>query len=190
MKKAVFLDKDGVITVDNGDEKNYRSIEFYPGMADLIALFHKRDYLVFVATNQPVVSRGTMTEKEVVAYLENMRSLLKKMNNDAVFDKIYYCPHHPNADVKEYRVNCDCRKPKPGMLLQAAKEFNVDLKNSFMVGDRISDVIAGSLAGCKTIQALTGMHDKGLIETDLKVPENIKPDHIVYNVIELKDIIL
>jgi D-glycero-D-manno-heptose 1,7-bisphosphate phosphatase len=190
MNKAVFLDKDGVLTVDNGNEKNYRTLEFYPGMPDLIALFRKRGYLVFVATNQPIVARGTMSEKEVIAYLEKMRPLLKKMNKDAVIDKIYYCPHHPSAYVKEYRVNCDCRKPKPGMLLQAAKEYDVDLKKSYMVGDRLSDVIAGYLADCKTVQALTGMHDKEMIETDLKIPENVHPDHVIYNVLELKDIIL
>ncbi len=190
MNKAVFLDKDGVVTVDKDNIESLTKMEFLPGIADAIAVFRKRGYMIFIVTNQPIVARGTITEDELVRYLDRIPPLLKKMNKDALIDKIYYCPHHPHADVKKYRTNCDCRKPKPGMLLQAAEKFNVDLKKSFMVGDRISDIIAGYLAGCRTIQCLTGKENVKMIETDLKIPDNIKPDFMVKEICELKDIIL
>jgi D-glycero-D-manno-heptose 1,7-bisphosphate phosphatase len=190
MNKAVFLDKDGVVTVDKDNIESLTEMEFLPGIADAIALFRKRGYMIFIVTNQPIVARGTIAESILKIYLDRIPALLKKMNKEALIDKIYYCPHHPHANVEKYRVDCDCRKPKPGMLLKAAKEFDVDLKASFMVGDRMSDVIAGYLAGCRTIQCLTGKENVKMIETDLKIPDNIKPDFVVKDIYALKDIIL
>ncbi len=187
--KAVFFDKDGVLNEDNGIVDDMNNLKIFQDAADVIAYFRNMDFKIFVITNQTVVSRGIITEESLNQQFEELQLRLLEQNKEAVLDKICYCPHHPNADVPKYRQTCQCRKPKPGMLLLAAKEFDIDLKESFMVGDRISDIIAGYLAGCKTIQCGTDKYNEPMIETDLKIPEDIKPDFAVMGLSELKEII-
>ena len=116
--------------------------------------------------------------------------MIKRQNEDAIIDRIYYCPHHPNGDLQEYRKICECRKPKPGMLIRASEEYGIDLNRSYMIGDRISDIIAGHLAGCKTIQFLSGRHNDRQIESDLVLEKNIEPDFTITDIYQIRNIII
>ncbi|MBN1531199.1 MAG: HAD family hydrolase [Spirochaetes bacterium] len=189
MRRAVFFDRDGVLTVDKGVERNIREMELYPAAADTIAFMRSSGFLIFVVTNQPVVARGLVSEDDLRDHFRLFERELLLRNPDAVVDMIYYCPHHPSANLERYRVLCECRKPKPGMLLRAAREFGVDLASSYMVGDRITDIVAGAAAGCRTVQCLTGKHDDGLIETDMVFDRNTEPDYRIVNLGELKEIV-
>jgi len=190
MNKAVFFDKDGVLNTDKGFSKNWDNIELYNGVGDIIKYLRDLGFKIFVVTNQTAIARGLLKEDELNETLRIFQSLILNQNKDAIIDKIYYCSHHPNADVKSYRIDCECRKPKPGMFIQASKEFDIDLKKSFMVGDRVSDIVAGHLAGCITVQCQTGKHNDDMIETSLDVKMEIKPDYTINKLEELKNIIL
>jgi len=139
-KKALFLDRDGVINV----EKNYlykkEDFEFIDGIFELCRYFAQKGYLIFVVTNQSGIARGYYTQEqflELTAFMEQ-----EFLNNGISIAKTYFCPHHPQITGE-----CSCRKPKPGMLLEAQKEFNVDVKNSLMVGDKERDIEAAHNAG-------------------------------------------
>ncbi len=188
--RAVFFDKDGVINIDKGVSGNFEPLDFISGACDLIALFKDRGFMIFVATNQPVVARGLMSEYELKSYFEKFREAILKNNPKALIDKIYYCPHHPDANIEKYRIACECRKPKAGMILRAAEEFKLDIKSSFMIGDRMSDITAGCIAGCKTVHLLSGRHLEKAIVTDLKLDAEIAPDHIINDLSELRSIIV
>jgi D-glycero-D-manno-heptose 1,7-bisphosphate phosphatase len=158
MKKAIFLDRDGVINEVLSERVRFvnRPSDFYllPGVADAIAIFRKLGYLIFVVTNQGGIGCGFMDEKSLQAIHQRMREALLEENEQAIIDDIRYCPHHPKA-------GCDCRKPRPGMLLQLAEEYQVDLGRSIMVGDMESDRQAGRAAGC---MAVLVSKEYGLIE--------------------------
>ncbi len=190
MNKAVFFDKDGVINIDKGILKFNEPLELYPDVADIIEYLREKKYLIIIVTNQPVVARGLIDDKDLKEKFSLFKEVILKKNKRAIIDNIYYCPHHPNADKIEFRKNCDCRKPKPGMLLKAGNDYNIDLKNSYMIGDRSSDIIAGYLAGCKTILCMTGKHNEKMIETDLKIRDKVIPNFKIKNIIELKKIII
>ena len=152
-QKAVFLDRDGTINKYVGFLRNIEDFELIPGVADAIKKINASGYLCIVITNQPVIARGEVT-------VEELDMIHKKLETELGFagayvDGIYYCPHHPHKgyedEVVELKIECACRKPKPGMLLRAAEEFNIDLSSSFMVGDSECDVKAGLAAGCKSI---------------------------------------
>jgi len=140
MKKALFLDRDGVIN----KEKNYlyriEDFEFIDGVFETCKYFQNQGYLIIVITNQAGIARGKYTEFDFEVLTKWMLS--KFQENGINISKVYHCPHHP-----DFSGNCDCRKPNPGMILQAQKEFNVDLKNSILVGDKNSDIEAGLNAG-------------------------------------------
>ncbi len=189
-RRAVFFDKDGVINIDKGISGNFEPLDFIVGACDLIALFKKIGFMIFVVTNQPVVARGLMNEDELKSYFEKFSECILKNNSEAIIDKIYYCPHHPDANVEEYRIACECRKPKSGMIMRAVEEFKLDIKSSFMIGDRMSDVIAGCIAGCKTVHLLSGRHLEKAIVTDLKLDAEIAPDYIINELSELRSIIV
>ena len=134
-------------------------------------------FLLEVVSNQPAVARGLITEPD----LQKLHAVLEKMLVQAGAPRLdgwYFCPHHPHATLSRYRVVCDCRKPRPGMLLQAAREHGVDLQNSFLVGDRITDIIAGARAGCRTVLVQTGKHLEKPIETSEPLDPVIQPEHI------------
>ena len=188
--RAIFFDKDGVLNIDKGIQGNKEQAELYAGVGDLIAYFKNKKFKIFVVTNQPVVARGMLTEAELNKLFDEFQKIILAQNKKAIIDKIYYCPHHPNANVEKYRKNCECRKPKAGMLNQAAREFDIDLKNSYMVGDRISDIIAGYLAGCKTVHVMSGKHEEKMIETDLVLNKEVKPDFVISDILRLEDIVL
>jgi D-glycero-D-manno-heptose 1,7-bisphosphate phosphatase len=189
MNKAVFFDKDGILNIDKGILRYKEPLEIFPEVGNLIEYLRNKGFLIIVVTNQPIIARGLIDENTLKKKLKKLEDLILKQNNKAIIEKIYYCPHHPNADKEEYRINCGCRKPKPGMLFEAKKEFNIDMKNSYMVGDRISDILAGQLAGCKTVQCFTGKHNEKIIESDLKIKDKIIPDFSIRKISELKEII-
>ena len=150
-QKAIFLDRDGTINKYVGFLRNIDDFELIDGVAEAIRKINESGYLAIVVTNQPVIARGEVSFEELEEIHNKMETLLGK--EGAYLDAIYYCPHHPDAgypeERKEYKIKCTCRKPAPGMLLQAAKDWNIDMGQSYMIGDRSSDVQAGENAGCK-----------------------------------------
>ena len=174
MSKAVFLDRDGVITQDPPHYAHrIDQLKLIPKSANGIRIFNANGFKVIVVSNQSGVAKGYYQEKDIETYNTAMEKELGK--KDAYIDAIYYCPHHPEAEIEAYRIDCDCRKPKPGMLKRAEEELNLDLKRSFLVGDKISDIKAGYSAGCKTILVLTG-HGTDELKKNAKM--NIKPNFI------------
>lgn len=152
-QKAVFLDRDGTINKYVGFLTDIDDFKLIDGVAEAIKKINSLGYLVIVITNQPVIARGELSVEELGEIHNKMETLLGKKG--AYIDGIFYCPHHPDkgyeGEIKEFKINCDCRKPKPGMLLQAKADFNIDLEQSFMVGDSENDIKAGKAAGCKTV---------------------------------------
>ena len=160
-QKAVFLDRDGTINKYVGFLRNINDFELIDGVAEAIKKINASGYLAIVVTNQPVIARGEVTFDELEQIHNKMETLLGI--EGAYVDAIYYCPHHPHKGYEgerpELKFDCDCRKPKPGMLLKAAEDFNIDLSKSWMVGDGENDIKAGKAAGCHT--ALIGNEDYG-----------------------------
>ncbi len=159
--RAVFLDRDGVITELDAYEKDKpqfiikkEDIRFIRGAIESIQLLNKNNFKVVIISNQPQIARGLATEQQIREINQIIIEHFRKYG--AIIDEIYYCPHHPNLGNSQYTQECSCRKPKSGMILQAADKFSIDLKESWMVGDRISDIKAGHDAGCKTIGVRTG----------------------------------
>lgn len=152
-QKAVFLDRDGTINIYKGFLRNIEEFELIPGIEEAIKIINDSGYLAIVVTNQPVIARGELKLEELEKIHNKMETELGKTG--AYLDGIYFCPHHPHkgyeGEVAALKVECNCRKPKPGMLFKAAKDFNIDLSQSFMVGDSDNDIKAGIAAGCKSI---------------------------------------
>ncbi len=149
MERAVFLDRDGTIIEDVGYLNECSKIKFLPRASKAIKLLNQNGFKVIIATNQSGVARGFFTEETVREINRYIQETLAKQG--ALIDKTYYCPHHIEGTIKEYKKECHCRKPNPGMIEEAAGEFGIDLKNSFVIGDKSSDIEAGHRAGCKTI---------------------------------------
>jgi len=160
-QKAVFLDRDGTINRYVGFLRSPKELELLPGVAEAIRKINTSGYLAVVCTNQPVIARGEVTAAELQEIHNKMETLLGL--EGAYIDGLYYCPHHPHkgykGEIPELKIDCDCRKPKPGLLLRAAKDFNIDLGSSWMVGDGENDMKAGRNAGCRT--ALIGEGENG-----------------------------
>jgi len=153
-RRAVFLDRDGTIN----EEKDYlwrvEDFVFIPGAPEAIRSLREAGYLVIVVTNQSGVARGYFGMAEVEALHRHLQRELARFGT--AVDAFYVCPHHPTAGQGEYRRQCDCRKGRPGLLLQAAAELGIDLAHSFMVGDKLADIEAGRRAGCAPLLVLTG----------------------------------
>lgn len=148
-RAAVFLDRDGVINKEVKFLHKPEQLELIPGAADAIRLINQKGYLAIVVTNQPVIARNMCSIEELETIHATLETMLGKEH--AYLDAIYYCPHHPDGgypeERKEYKIVCNCRKPKPGMILQAARDWNIDLSQSYMIGDSENDVKAGINAG-------------------------------------------
>lgn len=151
-QKAIFLDRDGTINKYVGFLREIEQFELLPNTSEAIKKINNSGYLAIVVTNQPVVARGEVTFEQLDQIHNKMETLLGK--DGAYLDGIYFCPHHPHkgfeGEIPELKVECECRKPKPGMLFQAAKDFNIDLSKSWMIGDSDNDILAGENAGCFT----------------------------------------
>lgn len=153
-QKAVFLDRDGTINRYAGFLRDPDEMELIPGAAEAVNEIHRNGYLAIVVTNQPVIARGEVTWEGLRKIHDKMELLLGK--EGAYIDDIFICPHHPDSgfpgEVPELKINCSCRKPKPGLILKAAEKYHIDLQKSWMIGDSESDVLAGQAAGCKSIR--------------------------------------
>ena len=151
-QKAIFLDRDGTINKYVGFLREIDQFELLPKVSEAIKKINDSGYLAIVVTNQPVIARGEVTFEQLDEIHNKMETLLGK--DGAYLDGIYFCPHHPHkgfeGEIPELKVECECRKPKPGMLLKAAKDFNIDLSKSWMIGDSDNDILAGENAGCFT----------------------------------------
>ena len=151
-QKAIFLDRDGTINKHIGFLRKPEELELLAGAAEAIKLINSSGYLAIVITNQPVIARGEVTVEELNVIHNKLETELGKQG--AYIDGLYYCPHHPDkgyaGEVPELKIECSCRKPKPGMILRAAKDFNIDLSRSWMIGDDGRDIGCGKNAGCKT----------------------------------------
>ena len=166
-QKAIFLDRDGTINKYVGFLRNIDDFELIDGAAEAIKLINQSGYLAIIVTNQPVIARGEVTWEQLNEIHRKMETLLGK--EGAYVDGIYICPHHPDkgftGERPEYKIVCDCRKPKPGLLLKAAKDFNIDLSQSYMIGDDDRDVQAGLNAGCKESIKIETNKGKALLES-------------------------
>jgi D-glycero-D-manno-heptose 1,7-bisphosphate phosphatase len=142
--RALFLDRDGVINVNHGHVGSKDRFEFIPGVFELVREANDRDYLVIVVTNQSGVARGFYTEQQFLDLSQWMREEFAKKG--ARIDRVYYCPHHPDAGQGEYKIRCDCRKPAAGMFFRAAAEHDIDLGASIFIGDNVTDFQAAKAA--------------------------------------------
>lgn len=170
-QKAIFLDRDGTINKYVGFLSDINEFELFDGVSKAIKMINQSGYLAIVVTNQPVIARGEVSWEELHEIHKKMETLLGK--DGAYIDGMYICPHHPDKGFEgerpEYKFDCDCRKPKPGLLLQAAKDFNINLSQSYMIGDSERDVEAGKAAGCKESIMVETNKENSLLE----VCENI-----------------
>ena len=160
-QKAIFLDRDGTINRYVGFLRKIEDFELIDDVSQAISLINQSAFLTVVVTNQPVIARGEVAVDELTEIHHKMETLLGK---DGVYiDDLYYCPHHPHkgyeGEVESLKIECECRKPKPGMLLQAEKDHHIVLSDSWMIGDSENDILAGKAAGCRT--ALIGNEDYG-----------------------------
>lgn len=156
-QKAIFLDRDGTINKYVGFLSDIDKFELLPRVSEAIRKINESEYLAIVVSNQPVIARGELTVEGLEEIHNKMETLLGL--DGAYVDDIFYCPHHPDkgfeGEVPELKIDCDCRKPKPGMLLKAAEKYNIDLSQSWMIGDSERDVMAGKAAGCRSVYIMT-----------------------------------
>ncbi len=171
-KPAVFLDRDGVINKEVDHLNKVSDLRLLPGAARALATLNRLGFLVVVISNQGAVAKGMLTLEGLEEI--NCELLRRLALRGARIDAMYHCPHHPEATIEKYRVKCVCRKPSPGMILEAAKSLNIDLKKSFFIGDTTADILAGKRAGLATILVKTGYGGR-----DKK--HEVKPDFVARN---------
>lgn len=178
IKQAIFLDRDGVIVRDQHYISKPQDLELLSGVVPLLKKLQK-SFRLIVVTNQSGVARGLFTEED----LQTINNELIEMLHDhgVGLDAIYYCPHHPDFGLEGYKIDCECRKPKPGLLHLAAQEFNLNLENSFLIGDKDSDIEAGHRAGVKTIRL---GEDAGTLNTECKADYSVKSINEVESIIK------
>jgi D-glycero-D-manno-heptose 1,7-bisphosphate phosphatase len=178
MNKAIFLDRDGTIIEERGYICDLSESEIFPFTYEAVRLMNKNHFKVIGITNQSSVARGICTMEQVERTHREIIGILEKKG--AVIDKFYYCPYHPEGALPEFKKVSMLRKPAPGMILQAAKDFNIDLSESYMMGDDLIDIKTGKKAGCRTILVLTG---KGHMNRQRLQKKNIQPDIISKNIL-------
>lgn len=149
MNKALFLDRDGTINVDRKYVYKIEDFMLIEGICDIIKRYMQKGYLIIVITNQSGIGRGLFSEEDVKK-LHDYADMVLLLHGVKV-DKWYYCPHHPICGIGKYKKNCNCRKPKTGMIEKAIKDFNIDVKNSLLVGDKADDIKCGQTMGIKSI---------------------------------------
>lgn len=178
---TVFLDRDGIVNEEVDLLHKVEQLHLIPGVAEAIKRLNEHGIKVIIVTNQPVVARGLCSEQDVEKIHNALRLMLKEKG--ACLDAIYYCPHHENADLPQYRKACPDRKPEIGMLEKAATRFSLDLQQCFMVGDRTVDIQTGVNAGCKTILVKTGYGG-----SDGK--HDVSPDYVCRSLRDAADLII
>lgn len=183
MNRAIFLDRDGTISSKEGIHDHPEYVELFPFTIDTIKKINKTPFLSIIATNQAGIGRGYFPKQVLLDNFLKIKTSFKE--EGAYLNGFYFCPHREDATIEEYKIKCNARKPGPGMLLQAAKDFNIDLKHSYMIGDTMADIGAGLNAGTKTCLVLTG---DTLMQKDDK--EIFHPDFIFSNIEEAVSTIL
>jgi len=182
-RKAIFLDKDGTLIEDVPYNVNPDRMVLTTGAAQALQQFHQAGYLLIVITNQAGVAHGFFPEAALDAVKHQLQMLLQPVH--VPLAGFYYCPHYPNGVVKTYAIACNCRKPKPGLLLTAAQDHDINLHQSWCIGDILNDVEAGRLAGCRTILINNGNET----EWDFSSPARL-PHFQVANLLEAARVIL
>ncbi|HEU4401446.1 MAG TPA: HAD family hydrolase [Candidatus Polarisedimenticolia bacterium] len=160
-RRAIFMDRDGTISEEVGYVNHLSRYRLLPHSLEAIRLVNRAGFLAIVTTNQAGVARGYFQESLVHAVHARLLSWVEE--GGARLDAIYYCPHHPREGAPPYRADCDCRKPRPGMILRAAREHDIDLARSYAIGDSVIDLEAGAAAGVPSLMVLTG-YGRGLLE--------------------------
>jgi D-glycero-D-manno-heptose 1,7-bisphosphate phosphatase len=182
---AVFIDRDGTLNVDSGYIADPEDLVVYPSAAQAVRLLNENGLKAIVVTNQSTVARGYCSEAMIDAIHAKLRDELNKQG--AHLDAIYYCPHHPEIGEKLYRVQCQCRKPRPGMLHQAEREHNIDLSRSYVIGDKTVDIEMARSVGAAAGLVLTGFGNDSIRRLAGK---SLQPDFIGEDVLEAVRIIL
>jgi D-glycero-D-manno-heptose 1,7-bisphosphate phosphatase len=177
-RPAVFLDRDGTLSEERGFIDRLELFEIFPWTSDAIRLLNRAGFAAVVVTNQSAIGRGLID----VAFLQTVHDAFDRhlARAGARVDGYYFCPHHPDAPLPEYRMACRCRKPKPGMIEQASADLDLDLSRSFMVGDRVSDIACGHAAGVRSVLVRSG-HSPHRNEAPADLSE---PDAILNNLME------
>ena len=182
-QKAILLDRDGVINKNVKDMKTPEQLDIIEGVPEAIKKINDAGYLAIIVTNQPTISKGFLTFEDMDKIHEKMNKELAQ--HDAHIDAIYMCPHHPEkgfaGEIPELKIDCNCRKPKPGLLTDAIKEYNIDKQHSWMIGDSMTDVAAGKNAGIKTVYVSSGA---GSGRKDEKDYAHIVPDMTCVDLLE------
>lgn len=176
-RPAVFLDRDGVLIADVDLLLDASKIDVLDGVPEALSALAAAGYALVVVTNQTVVARGLATEEELRALHAALAARLRGLGAPEL-DGVYVCLHHPSATLAAYRTDCDCRKPRPGLLMRAGRDLDLALASSMVVGDRASDIVAGALAGCTTVLVRSGKHEAPPIETTLALDAPVEPDHV------------
>jgi len=187
-RAAVFLDEDGLLIEDRGLLIAAAEIRILEGVPRALTRLKAAGFWLVVVSNKAVVARGLITEREVDALHAELGRLLEQAGAPGL-DAIYFCPHHPDADLPAYRVLCECRKPRPGLLLRAAQQHQLSLSASFMVGDRMTDVAAGVRAGCRTV-LVQGPQSQAPAIVTAEPLEDAQPDFTCTSLSEAVDWIL
>jgi D-glycero-D-manno-heptose 1,7-bisphosphate phosphatase len=173
--KTCFLDRDGVLIREVNYLSSPEQVSIFSEAINALKMLRKNGYKIIVITNQAGVARGYFTEQDVLeVHAEIDRQLLAE---NLSIDAYYYCPHHPDGVVDGYNIDCDCRKPKPSLILQAVKDFDIDLHKSFLIGDKVTDLLAADNAGCSAALVKTGHgieHVAKAEELNFKVFDNIE----------------
>ena len=169
-RRAVFLDRDDTVNRDVSYLRSADQLELLPGVTEALRLLGDAGFLRIIVTNQSAVARGIITIEQLGEIHAALAAMIR--NAGADIDAIYFCPHFLEGSIEEYAIKCDCRKPLPGMLLRAAEYLNIDLRTSFMVGDRPGDIEAGNRAGCSCFLITNDTDPAGL-------PPERQPDFVV-----------
>jgi len=179
-KPAVFIDRDGTINEQRGYINHLSRFELLPGVTDAVKLLNKNNFFAIIVTNQSGVARGYYPVSLVHQVNELMTKSLER--EGATIDGIFYCPHHPRGIVPEFTADCDCRKPKTGLVNQALKAFEIDMSNSYVVGDRYVDIELAIRLNLKGVLVKTGY---GLGEMEYIIPElPVKPNHVAEDLLD------
>ena len=186
MQRAVFIDRDGTISEEVGYINHPSRLRVFPYAADAIKLLNKSGWLAIVTTNQAGVARGYFSEELIQTVHEKLKQDLESAA--ARLDAIYYCAHHPTVGEPPYRLDCDCRKPKPGLIHRAAEEFDIDLERSWMVGDRYSDIELARNAGVRSAFVMSG-YGRGEWENQRHSWKH-QPDLVVDDLLEAVETII